>query len=203
MGLVTLDKEPESGDAFFRIPNYSSKTMYWEYMKTIIKECNPEMPFDMSMIYDSLSTMAFRNDYKPFFNKFQNDFVSQLSNRDLENFSEKDIKIFLLSVLFQTNYYLPISETENSKGYSDIYMQRRNYLYPTIKTDWVLELKYIKQSETKNKKLRDENIKIRKAEALEQLQRYKTSNLFKDRTDVRYLALVFIGKSDYLIEEVF
>jgi hypothetical protein len=40
------------------------------------------------------------------------------------------------------------------------------------------------------------------SEAIEQLQRYKTSNMFKNRKDVRYLAVVFIGKNDFLIEEI-
>jgi hypothetical protein len=142
--------------------------------------------------------MAFDNDYKPFFDKFQANFVAQLSNRDLQHFSEKNIKMFLLSILFQTNIYLPISETENSKGYSDIYLQRRNYLYPGIKNDWVLELKYVKQSFAENAEV----IAEKKAEAIAQLQRYKTSNRFKDRTDVRYLMLVFVGKKEYLSEEL-
>ena len=198
MGLVTIDKEPGNGNPLLRIPNYSIKTMYWEYLENMIMERNQGIPFNTSIIYSSLSTMAFDNDYQPFFEKFQKDFVSQLSNRDLEHFSEKDVKLFLLSVLFQTNLYLPISETENSEGYSDIYLQRRNYLYPAIKSDWVWELKYIKQADAGNKRL----IKAKKAEAIAQLQRYKTSNLFKDRMDVRYLMVVFIGKKDYLIEEI-
>ena len=37
--------------------------------------------------------------------------------------------------------------------------------------------------------------------AIEQVNRYKSSNLFKDRTDVRYLVVVFIGKKKYWIEE--
>jgi hypothetical protein len=198
MGLVTIDKEPEIGMSMLRIPNYSIKTMYWEYMENIIMDRNPKMPFNTSLVYGSLGAMAFYNDYRPFFDMFQKDFVSRLSNRDLEHFSEKNVKLFLLSVLFQTNYYLPLSETENSGGYSDIYLQRRSYLYPAIKADWVWELKYIKQSDAENETL----IASRKAEAVAQLKRYRASNLFKDRTDVRYLAVVFIGKKDYLIEEI-
>ena len=45
-------------------------------------------------------------------------------------------------------------------------------------------------------------IKARQIESIEQLQRYKRSNLFKDKTDVRFLSIVFIGKKDYIIEEV-
>jgi hypothetical protein len=60
-------------------------------------------------------------------------------------------------------------------------------------------MKYIKQADAGNQDL----IETKKAEAMEQLHRYKTSNLFRHRTDVRYLMLVFIGKTDYLVEEVF
>ena len=197
LGLVTIDKDRESGATLLKIPNYSVKTMYWEYMENIIKENNPQLAFSPDVIYKDVVNMAIYDDYMPFFASFHKNFISQISNQDLENFSEKNIKFFLLSILFQTSYYLPISELENSKGYSDIYMQARKYLYPKIKNDWVIELKYIKQSKSKIKKL----IETKKQEAIEQLKRYKTSNMFKDRTDVRYLAVVFIGKKNYWISE--
>ena len=142
--------------------------------------------------------MAFNDDYKPFFENFHKNFVSKISNRDLANFSEKNVKFLLLSILFQNYLFLPISEPENSEGYIDIYLQRRSNLYPGIKMDWVWEIKYIKQSDSDDEKL----IAEKKAEAIAQLQRYKSSNFFKDRTDVRYLAVVFVGKNDYFIEEV-
>ena len=64
--------------------------------------------------------------------------------------------------------------------------------------DWVVELKYIKQADAGDEQL----IAARRAEATEQLQRYKASAFFKNRTDVRYLALVFTGKKSYCIEEL-
>ena len=198
MGLVTIDKEIVNGKPLLKIPNYSIRTMYWEYMKRIIMERNPKMIYKPNIIFDSLGTIAFDNDYKPFFDTFQKNFISQISNLDLEHFSEKNVKFLLLSILFQNSYYLPISELENSKGYTDIYLQRRNYLYPNIKIDWVWELKYIKHSESKDTEL----IAEKQAEAIEQLQRYKSSNLFKDRTDVRYLMIIFVGKNNYISQEI-
>ena len=197
MGLLTIDRDENEGYVL-KIPNYSIKTMYWEYMESMIIEVNPEMLYDPDIIVKGLKAMAYSNDYQPFFESFQRNFLSQISNRDLENFSEKNIKFLLLSILFHTNYYLPISELENSEGYTDIYLQRRNYLYPKILIDWIWEIKYVKQKEAENQNL----IETKKTEALAQLQRYKNSNLFKDRTDVRYLAVVFIGKKKYWIEEV-
>ena len=114
----------------------------------------------------------------------------------MQNFSEKNIKVLLLGILFQSNLYLPISETENSKGYTDIYLQRRN-LYP-VDYEWVLELKYVKTADAQKETI----IAQKQKEAIEQLQDYKTSNLFKNRTDVRYISIVFVGKKEYIIEEI-
>ena len=172
--------------------------MYWEYMENIIVERNPEMAFSPHVIYNDLLTLAYNGDYKPFFESFQKNIVSQISNIDLENFSEKNLKFMLLGALIQTSLYQPISELENSQGYTDIYLQRRNYLYPKMQEDWIWELKYVKEADAKKISL----IAKKKKEAREQLQRYKTSNLFKDRNDVRYLAVVFIGKKKYWIEEL-
>ena len=197
MGLVTIDKD-EKGKPLLVIPNYSIKTMYWEYMENILRDLNPQMIYDPHIIMEGLSSLAFDNDYEPFFAGFLKNFVSQISNRDLMDFSEKNVKFLLLSILFQNSYYLPVSEPENSEGYVDIYLQRRRYLFPKITTDWVWEIKYIKQSDAEKRHV----ITKAKKEAKEQLNRYKTSNLFKDRTDVRYLMVIFIGKKSYKIEEI-
>jgi hypothetical protein len=141
--------------------------------------------------------MAFNGDYNPFFETFHKKFVSKISVQDLQKFSEKNVKFLLLSILFQNNLYLPISEQENSNGYTDIYLQRRT-LYKVLPIDWVWEIKYIKQSDAKKPSLIEE----KKTEAREQLQRYKNSNRFENRTDIRYLAVVFVGKKNYFVEEV-
>jgi predicted nucleic acid-binding protein len=110
---------------------------------------------------------------------------------------EKDMKYLLLPIFFTSNYYLPISELENSEGYTDIYLMR-SYLHPKAISEWIWELKYIKQADSENKTL----IEAAQKDAIEQLQRYKSSNIFKDKTDVRYLAIVFVGKKEYTVTEI-
>jgi hypothetical protein len=198
MGLVTIDKDEKNELPMLKIPNYAIKTMYWEFLENMILERNPKMLYDPSIILESLAKMAFDEDYQPFFINFQKNFLANISNSDLRKFSEKNIKFLLLSILLPTNLYIPISEMENSGGYTDMYLQRRSNLYKGVKTDWIWEIKYIKQADAKNTSL----FEAKKKEAIEQLQRYKTSNLFKDRTDVRYLAVVFTGKKECYTEEV-
>ena len=196
LGLVTI--ENENGLPMLKIPNYTAKTMYWEYLENILTDRHPEMSFNPSLIREGLTALAFDGEYKRFFDVFQQKFVSQLSAQDMKGFTEKHIKFMLLNILWQSYYYIPISELENSQGYSDIYLQRRDFLYPGMQTDWIWELKYVKQSDARKEAL----IASKKKEAREQLQRYKTSNLFRDRKDMRYLAVVFIGKKKYWIEEM-
>jgi hypothetical protein len=64
--------------------------------------------------------------------------------------SEKYIKIILLSGLFQSKLYLPITEMEITKGYTDIWL-KRSHLFPEIPYEWVWELKYVKNRQCKQK----------------------------------------------------
>jgi hypothetical protein len=196
MGLVTIDNSNPLKVAL-KIPNYSIKTIYWEFIERMLTEELEGLSLDNSKYTEPIYTLAYDDNYNPFFEYFSKYIVSYLSNRDLSGTVEKDIKFLLLPMFFTSNYYFPISELENSEGYTDIYL-KRSHLHPKSVSEWVWEIKYIKQKEAKKKNL----IETAKKEAIEQLLRYKNSNLFKDRTDVRYLSVVFIGKKDCLIEEV-
>jgi Protein of unknown function (DUF1703)./Predicted AAA-ATPase. len=196
MGLVTVDNSNPLKIAL-KIPNYSVKTMYWEFVERMLTEELKDISMDSSKYTNSLYSLAYEGDYVPFFEYFSNYVVQYLSNRDLINTVEKDIKFLLFPIFLSNDYYFPISELENSQGYTDIYLKRGN-LHPGSLSEWIFEIKYVKQCDAKNKKLINE----KQASAVAQLQRYKTSNFFKDRTDVRYIAVVFVGKKTYHITEV-
>jgi hypothetical protein len=126
---------------------------------------------------------------------------SRLSNRDLKRFSEKYIKIILLSSLFQSKLYVPITEMEVTKGYTDIWL-KRSHQFPEIPCEWVWELKYIKKEDAE---IAGENnyspLQAVRDEASAQLAKYRDSHPFAGRTDVRYLSVIFIGKDKYEIFE--
>ena len=196
MGLATIDNS-NPANYTLKIPNYSVKTMYWEFFERMLTEEFKDMSLNRSKYIDSIYKLAYENDYQPFFEYFSKYVVLYLSNRDLKNTVEKDIKFLMLPIFFTCFYYFPISELENSQGYTDIYLKRGN-LHPNSISEWVFEIKYVKQRDAKKENL----IKKQQANAISQLQCYKNSNLFKDRTDVRYLAVVFVGKKTYHITEI-
>ena len=196
MGLVTLDNT-NPYNIGLKIPNYSVQTIFWGFIERMLTEELDGLSLDSSRYQNPIYRLAYENDYQPFFKYFSERIVHYLSNRDLLNTVEKDIKFLLLPLFFESRYYLPISEFENSEGYTDIYLQR-SHLHPGAISEWIWEIKYVKQSDSENENL----IEAQKTEAIAQLKRYKNSNLFKDKTDVRYLCIVFIGKKDYRIEEI-
>jgi len=197
MGMLTIAKNGEFDEPHLCIPNYSCKTMYWEYIRNILKTYDPKLSHNEINYAASLGDFAIREKPEEFVKFIQDFYVARFSNKDFRRFSEKHIKAVILTLVYQGGYFLPISENETSEGYCDIYFQRRP-VYKRVKTDWVWELKYIKEADAKKETV----ISAKKQEAIEQLQRYKNSNLFKDRTDVRYLAVVFIGKKKYWVEEI-
>jgi hypothetical protein len=163
--------------------------VYWEYLMKLTKDRNTDILIDMSRLADSMYMLTYQNDPKPFIDYISQNIVSRLSNRDLENFDEKYLKIILLNNLFYNSYYIPLSETEVTYGYTDIYLQRSRK-YPDIPNEWILEIKYVKKSDEKDATV----LQSKRDKAREQLERYRHSHLFKDRTDVRYLIIIFIGK---------
>jgi Holliday junction resolvase-like predicted endonuclease len=62
----------------------------------------------------------------------------------------------------------------------------------------VLEIKYIKKGDGSSAAV----LKAKQDQAREQIAKYRASHLFKDRTDVRYLIILFIGKEQVRIEEI-
>jgi len=196
MGLITIDNSNPVRQRL-KIPNYSVSTIFWDFIESMLTEDVEGLSLNYSTYSDPIYFLAYENSYELFFDYFSKNIVKYLSNRDLQETVEKDIKFLLLPLFFTSNYYLPISELENSEGYTDIYLQR-SHLHPNTISEWLWEIKYIKQKDAKKKSL----IEVKKKEAIERLQAYKTSNLFKHRTDVRFLAVVFTGKNEWFVEEV-
>ncbi|MDR3196648.1 MAG: PD-(D/E)XK nuclease domain-containing protein, partial [Planctomycetaceae bacterium] len=115
---------------------------------------------------------------------------SKLSDQDLQNFGEKDIKILLLSYLLLNDIYIPMSEYETVPGRVDIFLQR-NPKFPQVKYEWIWELKYCKTNASQTE------IEQMRQEGLEQLNKYKNSVRLKDRPNLKSALLIFIGKDKY------
>ena len=190
MGLLTIEK-PVLGNVRLCIPNYSIKTVLWEYIMESV-QVNADFVIDSTELNQSIASLALDGQIKPFVDYVCRNIFNKLSNRDLQKFDEKYIKIMLLACLFQSNVYIPVSEIETNDGYVDIYL-RRSPLVPEVKYEWIFELKYFKTT--------DKSMAINRRDAQKQLQNYNNSAMMKDRKDLKKAVILFIGKNKYEIFE--
>jgi hypothetical protein len=195
MGLLTVKERNAMGRIALCIPNYSIKTLYWEYLAQLMNETSPNMRVDTKAIENAIDAMAMEGDLNCFISYISENAFSRLSDHDLQRFDEKYIKILLLAYLFMDKTYIAMSEYETVPGRTDIFLQR-NPLSPNARYEWILELKYCQASATKTK------IDAKRKEALEQIDEYINAYRIKDRPGLKAAVIVFIGKDKFEITEV-
>jgi hypothetical protein len=190
MGLLTI-KEPYLYKLKLCIPNYTIKTIYWEYIMRLLRETSPDMTIETRYLDEAIYSLVDGN-LEQFIAYVSENAFSKLSDHDLQRFDEKYIQILLLSYLFMSRAYVPMSEYEAVPGRTDIYLQR-SPLFPEIKYEWIFELKYCKTD------AKETDITAKGNEGVEQVKQYLQSNRFANRTDLKAAVIVFIGKNKYRI----
>ncbi|WP_055431324.1 AAA family ATPase [Candidatus Symbiothrix dinenymphae] len=194
MGLLTI-KEPAMGKLRLEIPNYSIRTLYWEYILLMANENSPDMVVQSRPLDEAIIALAMEGNLGRFIGYVSENAFSKLSDHDLQNFDEKYIKAFLLAYLFMSRLYIPMSEYEAVPGRADIYLQR-NPLVPQVKYEWLFELKYCKAG------AKASEIAKQKQEGQAQIAKYRQSHRFADHPDLKAAVIVFIGKNKYELLEL-
>ncbi|GHV63843.1 hypothetical protein FACS1894199_00710 [Bacteroidia bacterium] len=191
MGLLTI-KEPVMSKVRLGIPNYSIRTLYWEYIMKLVREHSPEMTLETRYLDEAITALAMEGDLECFIAYVSENAFSKLSDFDLRQFDEKYIQILLLAYLYMSRIYIPMSEYEAVPGRADIYLQR-SPLLPQVKYEWALELKYCKTDASETE------IAKQKEKGEEQMKQYLGSQRLSGRTDLKAAVIVFIGKNKYKI----
>jgi hypothetical protein len=195
MGLLTI-KEPYLFQLKLGIPNYSIKTLYWEYLVRLMQDTSPDMNIESQPLNEVIYALAMDGDIERFIGYVSDHAFSRLSDYDLQHFDEKYIQILLLAYLFMSKTYVPMSEYEAVPGRADIYLQR-NPLLPQIKYEWIFELKYCKTD------AKEAEIETKRNEGIEQIKQYLGSHRLGSRPDLKAAVIVFTGKNKYRIIENF
>jgi len=193
MGMLTI-KESRFRNYVLCIPNYTIRTVYWEYFldKLVIKS---NLSIQNQKLSRAVEGMAVKGEVSEFRTYFK-EVIGSLSNRDLIGFNERNIKLILMTMFHINGIYLIHSEHEVEKGYADIFLVKNKAYEKLIKYEWLIELKYLKESERYDlKKIREEGTA--------QLERYGESRRINDRSNfenIRKLLIVVVGKQDVFVE---
>lgn len=188
MGMLTI-KQSFLGNITLKIPNIAMKEIYWEYFKRKLSETN-NLKIDNVKINKSINQMALEGKCNLLID-YLKIFLLNLSNRDLIKFDEKYIKIILLSI-FTNNVYIENSEYEVEEGFIDVLLTKNKAFEESIKYEWMVELKYIKEKDRNS-------LEEIKKQGLKQLRQYSSSSKLTAAYDVKYmkkLLIVVIGKKE-------
>ncbi|MEF9960637.1 MAG: AAA family ATPase [Niameybacter sp.] len=195
LGLLTIERE-DLGDVLLTVPNNVIRELYFEFFGKKLKE---EMAYE-------LSTVAIREAIKYIAQKGDNakliaiveQTLQKLSYRDYIKFDEKYVKLIFLTYCFLSKIYLVKSEYEVENGYIDIALLKQVNINPTYFA--IFELKYISKKEYAEKG--EGIVKERLAEALVQLEKYRSVPELMKIPNLKKWAIVFVGESCVVNQEV-
>ena len=143
--LTQGGKDEITGYPNFVIPNYVIGQLFWQNYALILQE-EANLEYNTDIIKEALSAAA-NGEITKFFQMVQN-VLEGLSNRDYQRFEEKNIKVVIMSYLHHAPFYYIRTEREiQNDGYIDLEVLR----HPDKNSNpmqYVMEIKYLKQSES-------------------------------------------------------
>jgi hypothetical protein len=191
-GLLSMagaaDEEP-----LLRIPNRTVKDLMYGYIRSALEDVDV-FKLDIWHLTGLLRDMAYRGDWRPFFDYLNEQIQQQASVRDHLH-GEKVIQGFLIAYLNVTHNFLTWSEREMGGGFVDLYMEPFLARYPGVKYGYLIELEYISESQF-NKQGFDQSLAREKAEAEGQLRQYAQDARIAQvaqQVTMKKLALIYKG----------
>ena len=139
-GMVTIGGT-DMGDIKFVIPNEVVREQIFSYLLDTYKE--NDLTFDSYGIRKKEQNMAYRGDFKPFFQFIADSIYTFASQRDRQK-GEAFVHGFTLALTSQCRFYRPISELDNQNGYADVFLRPRCEVFADMQHSYIIELKYLK-----------------------------------------------------------
>ena len=188
-GLLSI-RDVLEGTPRLGIPNQTVKRLMYSYLRDAYYDVGV---FSVSAYTFSrlIHEMAFRGAWQPALDFLRDALAEQTGIRDYMD-GEKVVHGFIAAHFSLYQYFLLHSEHELNQGYADIYLEPFVAHHPDMRWGYVLELKYLKRSES----LSESTVAAKMREAVHQLRGYLADQALQRRyPSVRHvgLAIVFHG----------
>lgn len=189
-GLLTI----ESGRAntyTYIVPNYVIKQLYWAFFRSKLSQ---KLKYDYSnpVVSDIVAQMGEEGKVDLLIDCV-NSIFRKLSNRDLMNYREIDLKLLFVSILSMSPEYLLYSEFETDRIYTDL-LVLRNSEY-NRKYQYLFEFKYIKDAS-------EEKIEKAKEFGIKQLEEYLRTEKISGIDHLKAYLIIYSGKKHGRVFEV-
>ncbi|MDE2706743.1 MAG: AAA family ATPase [Gemmatimonadota bacterium] len=188
-GLLSI-RAVERGMPRLGIPNQTVKRLMYGYLRDAYDDVGV-FSVDVYTFFRLAQAMAYDGAWQPVLDFLRDALAEQTGIRDYMD-GEKVVHGFVAAHLSLSQYFLLHSEYELNKGYADLYLEPFVAQYPDMQFGYVLELKYLKRSESLDESVVADRIQ----EAVLQLRSYLADSSLAHRyPSVRHigLAVVFHG----------
>jgi len=201
LGMLTISRSL-GNKVILKVPNYSVKTLYWEYMS---KAYEIEKSSSYEELAKAMDSMRIDGNITDIMTIYAN-VISRLSSRDLSYFNEASCKSIFITLAYTDGIYLIASEREASGGYSDLYLKENVIYKEFVIYRYIIEFKHIKVGSLKGdihtlsyEELTKNNkslIEATEKEAISQLENYiKDYNVLHDSDKVlKKFIVITIGQ---------
>ena len=188
-GLLSI-RAVERGMPRLGIPNQTVKRLMYGYLRDAYDDVGV-FSVDVYTFFGLVQAMAYDGAWQPALDFLRDALAEQTGIRDYMD-GEKVVHGFVAAHLSLSPYFLLHSEYELNKGYADLYLEPFVAQYPDMQFGYVLELKYLKRSESLDESVVADKVR----EAVLQLRSYLADpSLPRRYRSVRHigLAMVFHG----------
>ncbi|MDY4851321.1 MAG: AAA family ATPase, partial [Prevotella sp.] len=124
-GMVTIGGRYKEKTKFI-IPNEVVREQIFSYLLDTYQE--NDLSYDSYDIRKKEQLMAYRGDFKPFFQYMADSIYTFASQRDRQK-GEAFVHGYTLALTSQCRFYRPISELDNQGGYADIFLRPRHEIF--------------------------------------------------------------------------
>lgn len=151
LGLTTIQGE-ERDLLRMAIPNLTIQGIHGAILSYILEQA-AGIKLDTDRVSPCITAMAQDGDLAPFLALIDSQVLQKLSNRDLIRLDERGLKMLMLAYLSLSEQFLPFSELEIHRGYSDLILML-NRRFPA-RYSFLIELKYVKDEGRSEQALRE------------------------------------------------
>ena len=177
----------------FEMPNRIIETIYLQYLSDLVQRyCDYSL--DLSKQQDAIIEVGRQGEIHAL-TVLVSEFLMHTSPRNTIKFDEKYIKLVYMMILTYTNQFNVYDEFMAHGGFGDLLILKAPN--STARYEVLIELKYIKKSETT-----DEKIEKELAKGVVQIGKYMKDERLSNRESLRKFVVVFSGFEIVKLQEV-
>lgn len=196
-GYSTIKENMGGLDVSFKIPNYVMSGIYNEYFIQLLKR--EGVAIDISQIKDAIRQLSLEGKIDKLC-KLVEEYLSYVGNIAWQKYDEKYVKAYMHAILQLSDMYSTYLEynVKNNK-----YIDVAAFKVPKMgaKYQAIIEVKYIKKEEVKNRKTKEQKIQEKRLDALEQIREYSEDKRLPQE-NMKAFIVIFVGEKLELLEEV-